>query len=81
MDVDRGDKLQFYKALPTLRHIVPIYQDQMRAEHYRRTDEGWQLQVLTNPDEILLFEAVAFSIAMEQVYFGVELTTVRRLAS
>ena len=39
MDVDRGDKLRFYKALPTLRHIALVYQDQMRVEHYRKTDE------------------------------------------
>ncbi len=40
IDVDRDDKLRFNKAQPTLRHIVLVYQDQMRIEHYRRTDEG-----------------------------------------
>jgi hypothetical protein len=32
----RGPKLSFYKSLPTLRHIVLAYQDQMRVEHDRR---------------------------------------------
>jgi Uma2 family endonuclease len=80
IDVDRGDTLRFYKAQPTLRHIVLVYQDQMRIEHYRKTDEGWPLQVLTNPDDLLHFDAVRFSIRLEQVYFGVELDNVRRLA-
>ena len=80
MDVDRGEKLRFYKALPTLRHIVLVYQEQMRAEHYRRTDEGWTLEVLTTPEDMLHFEAINFTIALERVYFGVELTNVRRLA-
>jgi len=80
MDVDRGEKLRFYKALPTLRHIVLVYQEQMRAEHYRRTDEGWALQILTSPEDVLHFEAINFTIALERVYFGVELTNVRRLA-
>jgi Uma2 family endonuclease len=80
IDVDRGEKLRFYKALPTLRHIVLIYQEQMRAEHYRRTDEGWVLEILTGPDDLLQFEAIGFEIALERVYFGVELTNVRRLA-
>lgn len=80
MDVDRGEKLRFYKALPTLRHIVLVYQEQMRAEHYRRTDEGWALEVLTSPEDALHFEAINFTIALERVYFGVELTNVRRLA-
>ena len=80
MDLDRGEKLRFYKAQPTMRHIVLVYQDQMRAEHYRRTDEGWPLEVLTNPDDLLHFEAIRFSIRLEQVYFRVELDNVRRLA-
>ena len=80
IDVDRGDKLHFYKAQPTLRHIVLVYQDQMRIEHYRKTDEGWPLEVLTKPDDLLNFEAVRFNIKLEQVYFGVELVNVRRLA-
>jgi Uma2 family endonuclease len=80
IDLDRGQKLQFYKGLPMLRHIVLVYQDQMRVEHYRRTDEGWPLEVLTEPDEQLTFEAVGFSISLQQIYFAVELTNVRRLA-
>lgn len=72
MDVDRGEKLQFYKLLPTLRHIALVYQDQMRVEHYRKTDEGWPMEVLTRPDDLLHFEAVAFRIALSQVYSGAE---------
>ena len=79
MDVDRGEKLRFYKALPTLRHIVLVYQDQMRVEHYRRTDESWPLEVLTDPEDMLRFEAVRFEIALDQVYSGIELTNIRRL--
>jgi Uma2 family endonuclease len=80
MDVDRGEKLGFYKALPTLRHIVLVYQDQMRVEHYRRTDEGWPLEVLTGTDDVLTFEAVRFSIPLQRIYLGVEPSNVHRLA-
>ena len=80
IDVDRGEKLRFYKAQPTLRHIVLVYQDQMRIEHYRKTDEGWPLEVLTEPDDLLNFEAVRFNIKLEQVFFGVEPSNIRRLA-
>ena len=31
-------------ALPMLRHIALVYQDQMRVEHYRKTDIGWELE-------------------------------------
>ena len=71
MDHDRGGKLKFYKSLPTLRHIALIYQDQMRVEHYERTDEGWRLDVLTSPEQTLRFDAVGFEIDVERVYFDV----------
>ena len=77
IDVDRGEKLSFYKGLPTLRHIAFVYQDQMRVEHYRRTDLGSGLETLTQPGDTLSFEAVGFAIALERVYFGVDLITVR----
>ncbi len=44
----------------------------MRVEHYRRTDQGWQVESLTHADDALSFEAVRFALALRQVYFGVE---------
>jgi Uma2 family endonuclease len=70
IDVDRGEKLRFYKALPTLRHIALVYQDQVRIEHYRRGDTGWDFETLQNAD-FLRFEAVAFEMPVEDAYFGI----------
>jgi Uma2 family endonuclease len=71
MDIDRGRKLEFYKSLPTVRHIVLAYQDQMRVEHYRRSEQGFELEVLTTPTNTLTLEAVDFSIDLARVYFDV----------
>lgn len=79
-DLDRGEKLRFYKGLPTLRHIALVYQDQMRLEHYRKTDAGWVSETLTGPDDVLSFEAVGFEIDLAHVYFGVEFASPDRLA-
>jgi Uma2 family endonuclease len=73
MDTDRGSKLDFYKSLQTVRHIALVYQDQMRVEHYRREERGFELEVLTHPEELLYFEAVAFRIDLARIYFGVTL--------
>lgn len=73
MDTDRGPKLEFYKSLQTVRHIALVYQDQMRVEHYRREERGFELDVLTHPEEVLFFEAVAFRIDLARIYFGVTL--------
>jgi Uma2 family endonuclease len=71
MDVDRGPKLDFYKSLPTLRHIALVYQDQMRVEHYRRGEQGFELDVLKQHEDVLHFEAVEFRIDLGRVYFDV----------
>lgn len=71
MDRDRGPKLAFYKSLPTLRHIALLYQDQMRIEHYYRSENGWELEVLTSPEDTLRFDAVNFELDLERVYFDV----------
>jgi Uma2 family endonuclease len=75
MDVDRGPKLRFYKSLQSLQHIVIVYQDQMRVEHYRRGEKRWAtLVALTKPDEVLELSAVEFSMTVAEVYFGVTIT-------
>lgn len=73
IDIDRGDKLRFYKRLPTLRHSVLVYQDQARVEHYRRSDRGWELETLTVPVDRLTLEAVGFEMTLATIYFGVDL--------
>ncbi|WP_018261100.1 Uma2 family endonuclease [Methylobacterium sp. WSM2598] len=71
MDHDCGGKLAFHKSLPTLRHLALVYQDQMRVEHYQRTEEGWRLEVLITPQDVLRFDAVDFEIDLDRIYFGV----------
>ena len=71
IDVDRGPKLDFYKSLPTVRHIAFVYQDQMRVEHYRRVEQGFDLVVLTQPDHVVHFEAVELRIDLARIYFDV----------
>ncbi|MEQ1717558.1 MAG: Uma2 family endonuclease [Hyphomicrobium sp.] len=72
IDVDRGPKLDFYKSLPTVRHIALVYQDQMRVEHYRRGEAGFEFDVLKSADDSLHFDAVDFDITLAQVYFGID---------
>lgn len=62
-------------SLQTTCHIALVYQDQMRIEHYRRTDTGWDLDVLRAPADILDFGAVAFRLPLETVYFDLGMGT------
>jgi Uma2 family endonuclease len=75
MDIDRGEKLRFYRKLPTLTHIALVYQDQMRVEDYRRVDGVWQMEPLTRPHDALVFEAFGGAVTLEAAYEGVDLGT------
>ena len=71
MDRDRGIKLEFYKELPSVRHIVLAYADSPRIEHYFRNEDGWEREVLLAPEHVLKFAAVGFEIDLEQLYLDV----------
>ena len=68
---DRGAKFDFYRSLPTLRHIALVYQGQMRVEHYRRGPDGWVLDVLSRPSDRLVLDAVDVAVDLDTVYFDV----------
>jgi Uma2 family endonuclease len=74
MDSDRGAKLRFYKnSLPMLQHIALVYQDQIRVEHFWRTDVGWSVETLVSTDAVLRFEVIDFEIGVAEIYAGVEI--------
>jgi Uma2 family endonuclease len=73
IDTHRRPKLEFYKLLPTIRHIVLVYQDQMRVEHYRRGEPGFEIETLKRPGDVLHLEAVDFRVDLARVHFGVTL--------
>jgi Uma2 family endonuclease len=75
MDYDRGPKLKFYKTLKTLQHIVIVYQDQRRIEHYRRGKKSWTVDdALIKPEDVLDLSAVAFTMTVDEAYFGVTIS-------
>lgn len=73
MDYDRGPKLIFYKSLPTLQHVVIVYQDEMRIEHYVRRGDDWTKTALTKPEDVLDLSAVAFTMTLAEAYFDVSI--------
>ena len=74
-DVDRGRKLEFYKSLETLRHIVIVYQDQKRIEHYHRTGDDWTAdEALIKSEDVLDLSAVEFTMTVAEAYFDVAIS-------
>lgn len=77
MDNDRGRKLAFYKAMPTLRTLLIVYQDEVRIEAWERGEgEGpWTFRVLKGLDEALAIPALATELPLAAVYEDVPLSS------
>ena len=74
-DVDRGRKLEFYKSLETLQHIVIVYQDQKRIEHYHRNGDDWTAdEALIKLEDVLDLSAVEFTMTVAEAYFDVAIS-------
>ena len=68
MDFDRGAKLAFYKALPTLQDIVLVYQDEVRVEHERRGGDTWEMTPLTRFEQTLSLFGLPLEVSLSDVY-------------
>jgi Uma2 family endonuclease len=64
---DRGEKLDHYKKIPSLREVVFVSHDQRRVEVVRRSAEGWGSLVATGLETIRL-ESVGAELPVEEVY-------------
>lgn len=69
---DRGYKMREYLGFPTLRHMVLVYQDEVRVEHWRRDDEGeWsEPAILKFAQDRLDLSAVGATLSLAEIYDG-----------
>jgi len=64
--IDRGEKLNAYKQIPSLSEYVIVGQDRPGLEIYRRRN-GWVREPL-GPDEPRVLESAGLTISADQVY-------------
>jgi Uma2 family endonuclease len=79
MVFDRGDKLARYFTIPSLQHVLLLYQHAMRAELWTRTpredgDDQWLVTHHEDPAGHIPLAALDGSIALADLYLGLELT-------
>ena len=66
-DYDRGAKLEHYRQIASLRHVLIIDQPDRRIEHHRRGDDGaWTLTTL-HAGSVDLGD-LGGSIALDEIY-------------
>lgn len=68
-DFDRGGKFGHYRQIPSLKEYLVLWQDEARAEHHTRTDEGlWLLREVIGIDKSLQLKCLTQPLALQDVY-------------
>lgn len=71
---DRGKKLAYYMALPSIGEVLLVSQDELRVEKYARQPDGiWRFESAAGFDAILRLESVNCEVPLRDFYEGVEL--------
>jgi Uma2 family endonuclease len=64
---DRGEKLDHYKQIPSLREVVFVSHDQRRVEVVRKTAGGWD-SLTAIGREVVRLESLECELPVEEVY-------------
>ena len=70
--LDRGEKFEDYRRIPTLDEYIVIDSTQVLVEVYRRAGEGWAFRDY-GPGETFCFESVPLTVNVAELYEDVEL--------
>ncbi|MEQ1570914.1 MAG: Uma2 family endonuclease [Myxococcota bacterium] len=66
---DRGEKLERYKSIPSLRHVVLVEQSVVRVDLWSRGPLGWACAPL-GPDDVLNLDALGVVVPVAELYEG-----------
>jgi Uma2 family endonuclease len=65
-DYDRGEKLDHYKAIPSLAEIVLVAHDQRRVDVWRRHADGWT-EIVTREQGRATLASIGASLPLDEV--------------
>ena len=65
---DRGEKLELYKAIPSLRDVLLVEQDSPHIEHVYRTEHGWEVRIAHGVDAVVRLVGVQAELPLAEVY-------------
>jgi Uma2 family endonuclease len=69
---DHNDKLEEYTRLPSLQRYVIIAQDVRRVIVYKRSPDGWSVEILEDGE--IDIPCLETSVTLEQIYAGLALS-------
>ncbi|MEZ4238914.1 MAG: Uma2 family endonuclease [Myxococcota bacterium] len=69
---DRADKLDRYRTIPSLQHVVLIETDAVDVEVWSRTGDGWQRRVAVDREATVALDALGIELPVQSLYEGVD---------
>lgn len=75
MHRDLGQKAVLYRALPSVRHLVFVWQDRIRLTHYHREGPGdFTVSDINRVDVSAKLNAIGIELPVAEIYERVEFT-------
>ncbi|HEY0386663.1 MAG TPA: Uma2 family endonuclease [Pyrinomonadaceae bacterium] len=68
---DRHEKLAAYQACESVQEYALVSQEQMFVELHRRSADGWQTEIFTEPDAACTFHSVGLTLSLKEIYRNV----------
>lgn len=69
---DRGEKLDRYKSIPTLRHVVLVEPDGVDIEVWSRGQDAWTRTVCADRGGEVRLDAIGVELTAADLYDGIE---------
>lgn len=77
---DRGDKLEDYFKIDSIKDYILVAQNKVKVEHYHReSDNKWLLRIYENLEDILIVESINCRLPLKFIYLKVKFPTLSLL--
>lgn len=70
---DRNLKFDSYLSIETLTDYILVEQNSIRVEHYQRNGSVWNVVILSNPEDKLIFNSINCELTLAEIYNEVNL--------
>lgn len=73
-DYDKGEKADFYRALPSLQDLVFVSQKTYHVQHYnRRSSNDWFMMQYHQLEDILILNSIGCQLTLAEIYRRLQL--------
>ena len=69
---DRGEKLERYRSIPSLQHVLFIEQDGTDVEVWSQSGDSWGRAVHVDPVDTVALAAIGVTLSVEALYEGAD---------